>query len=191
MEDEIVLINETVKNKIILIREQQVMLDSDIALLYGVATRDINKAVKNNPDKFPKDYIFELTSQEKAEVVENFHHLENIKYSKVNPKAFSEKGLYMLATILKSPKATSTTIGIIEAFAKMREIKRTIVDAVKQAETGKQPKKLIEKVGKLVSDLIVPDTDDMETIAIEDEAEFKFMGILKLSRKIIKKPKSK
>lgn len=191
MNDEKVLINEVIKNKIINIREEQVMLDSDIALLYGVATRDINKAVKNNPDKFPDGYTFELTTAEKTEVVENFHHLENIKYSKVNPKVFSEKGLYMLATILKSPKATSTTIAIIEAFARMREIKRTIVDAIKQAETGKEPKKMVQKVGKLVSDLIVPDADDLETISIEDEAEFKFMGILKLSRKIIKKPKSK
>ena len=90
------------------------MIDRDVATLYGVETRDINKAVKNNPDKFPKDYILELSDTEKNELVENFHHLEPLKYSKTNPKAFTEKGLYMLATILKSKQATQTTLLIIE-----------------------------------------------------------------------------
>ena len=72
-------------------------------------TRDINKAVKNNPDKFPEGYIFELTGKEKNEVVENFHHLEKVKFSPHLPTAFTEKGLYMLATIIKSPMAVKTT----------------------------------------------------------------------------------
>jgi hypothetical protein len=79
-------------------------LDSDVALLYGVETRDINKSVKNNPDKFPDGYIISLSKKEKAEVVENFHHLNSLKFSPTLPKAFTEKGLYMLATILKSEK---------------------------------------------------------------------------------------
>lgn len=189
MNNEIVLINESVKQKIIDIRNTQVLLDIDVAELYGVETRRVNEAVARNPDKFPPEYMFELTSEEKSEVVANCDHLQNLKFSKVNPKAFSEKGLYMLATILKSTRATATTIAIIEAFAKMREIKRTIVDAIKHAEKGKEPKKMIETVGKLVGNLIMPDDDDMETISIEDEAEFKFMGMLKLSRKVIKRPK--
>jgi len=88
-----------VEEKIIVIRSIPVLLDSDVAELYGVETRDINKAVKNNPDKFPSGYVFELNKKEK--VVENFHHLEAIKFSPVLPKAFTEKGLYMLATIHK------------------------------------------------------------------------------------------
>ena len=93
---------EDVENKIILLREQNVMLDNDVAKLYGVETRDINKAVKNIPDKFPQGYIFQLAKEEKTEVVENFHHLEKLRFSPQLPKAFTEKGLYMLATIIKS-----------------------------------------------------------------------------------------
>lgn len=95
----------------------------------------------------------------------------------------------MLATILKSPRATATTIAIIEAFTKIREIKRNVVAAVKQAETGKEPKKIIQNIGKLVAGLIIPEVSDLDVISIEDEIEFKFMGMLKLSRKITKKPK--
>jgi phage regulator Rha-like protein len=110
---------EKIESKIIEIREEKVILDSDAAELYDVQTRDINKAVKNNQEKFPAGYIFSLSKQEKSEVVENFHHLNQIKYSPHLPKAFTEKGLYMLATILKGVKATQTTITIIETFAKI------------------------------------------------------------------------
>ncbi len=115
-----------VEDKIISVRNQYVILDSDVAELYGVETRDVNKAVKNNSDKFPKGYIFELNKDEKKEVVENFHHLEKLKYSPVSPKAFTEKGLYMLATILKSAKATQTTLAIVETYAKIRELSRSV-----------------------------------------------------------------
>jgi hypothetical protein len=94
-----------VESKIMTLRNQYVILDSDVAELYEVETRDINKAVKNNPEKFPEGYIFELQSVEKQEAVENFHRFENLKHSTVTPKAFTEKGLYMLATILKSRKS--------------------------------------------------------------------------------------
>ena len=69
------------ENKIIVIRDKQVILDRDVAELYGVETKEVNKAVRNNPDKFPDDYIIELTNNEKEEVVKNFHHLSNLKYS--------------------------------------------------------------------------------------------------------------
>ena len=101
---------EKTENKIIFIREQRVILDRDVAELYGVETRRINEALKNNPEKFPDGYVIELTDKEKQYVVENFDHLEKLKYSHVPTKAFTEKGLYMLATILKSPLATEVTI---------------------------------------------------------------------------------
>ncbi len=82
---------------IIELRQQQVILDRDLARIYGVETRDINKAVKNNPDKFPTGYIIKLSPNEKQEVVENFHHLKSLKFSPNSPKAFTEKDLYMLA----------------------------------------------------------------------------------------------
>lgn len=186
---QIVSINKKVEDKILTIRDQQVILDSDVAELYNVETKRINEAIKNNPEKFPKGYMLELNKKDKIELVENFDRFENLKHSTVLPKAFTERGLYMLATILKSPRATATTIAIIDAFVKMREIKHTIIKAVKYAEEGKETKKMITQVGKLVGDLIAPDDEDLETISVEDEAEFKFMGVLKLKRKIVRKRK--
>jgi len=83
---------ENLTELILEIRGRTVLLDADVALIYGVKTRDINKAVMNNPDKFPSGYIIELSKAEKSELVENFHWFDKLKYSAVNPKAFAEKG---------------------------------------------------------------------------------------------------
>ena len=99
-----------VEDKMITLRNQQVILSNHVAELYGVETREVNQAVKNNPNKFPEDYIIELNKKEKEEVVKIFDNLGNLLYSPSNPKAFTERGLYMLATILKGPKAEETTI---------------------------------------------------------------------------------
>jgi len=143
---------EQIENKILNIRNQNVILGNDVAELYGVETRDINKAVSNNPNKFPKGYVFELQNAEKQYVVENFHHLEKLKFSPVTPKAFTEKGLYMLATILKSEKATETTIEIVETFAKMRELSRTIEQLPDEKNEEKQ-KSLMQRSGELINEL--------------------------------------
>ena len=110
-----------VEEKIITLRNQQVILDCDVAELYGVETKRINEAVGNNPEKFPEGYIFELLETERNELVKNFHRFEKQKHSSVFPKAFTEKGLYMLATILKSPQAVITTLAIVEAYAKLKD----------------------------------------------------------------------
>ena len=99
-----------VEDKMITLRNQQVILSNHVAELYGVETREVNQAVKNNPNKFPEGYIIELNKKEKEEVVKFFDNLGNLLYSPSNPKAFTERGLYMLATILKGPKAEETTI---------------------------------------------------------------------------------
>jgi len=105
---------DTIQSLIIEIRGARVLLDSDVARVYAVQTRDVNKAVANNPDKFPEGYILRLQKQEKQELVENFHQFNKLKHSPVLPNAFSEKGLYMLATILKSAQATKATFAIID-----------------------------------------------------------------------------
>lgn len=145
-------------------------------------TKEINKAVRNNPDKFPEGYIFELQQAEKQYVVENFHHLENVKYSPVVPKAFTEKGLYMLATILKSPQATQTTIAIIEAFAKLRELSRTIGKMSANPDRFKQ-KTLMQKSGEIMADLF---GEDMQTTDTETEIELNF-AVLKLKHTVKRK----
>src|SRR3990172_13005461 len=107
---------ENLKELIIEIRGQSVLLDSYVAELYGVKTKRINEAVKNNPDKFPDGYIMELDKNEWGSLKSKFS--TSIKGGKVKiPSVFTEKGLYMLATILKSPKAVETTLAIIETFA--------------------------------------------------------------------------
>jgi len=103
------------------VREEKVILDSDVAKLSGVETRDIYKAVKNNAAKFPHGYIIKITKEELKNLRWKFS-TTNLSKTRVLPKAFTEKGLYMLATILKSKQAVEATIAIIETFAKIREL---------------------------------------------------------------------
>ena len=146
------------------------MLDCDVASLYGVETREVNQAVKNNPDKFPEGYIIFLDKTEKIEVIKNFDNLNSVKNnemqnlrskflianstkSRVSPKAFTEKGLYMLATILKSQQATQTTLAIIEAFAKIRELTRTVSELSKKT-TKEEKETIMQKSGEIISDIL-------------------------------------
>ena len=102
---------EEVEKRVLTIRGEQVLIDKDVAELYGVETKDVNRAVKNNPEKFPEGYIISLNDNEWNSLRLNIFTLDNIgrgQHTKYLPKAFTEKGLYMLATILKSPTATQT-----------------------------------------------------------------------------------
>jgi hypothetical protein len=153
--NEIVTYKE-VEERVIEIRGQKVLLDSSVAELYGVETMRVNEAVKNNPDKFPDSYIFELSKEEKQKVIENFDN-PKVKFSPSLPKAFTEKGLYMLATILKSPKAVTTTIAIVETFAKIRELKETF-SLVPSTKEESQKKELMQRGGEILMDIL--DNDD-------------------------------
>ena len=177
---------DQVEQKIIEIRGQKVILDSDVAELYGVETKRINEAVKNNPDKFPTGYLLELAPQEKIEVVENFDHLQKVRFSPILPKAFTERGLYMLATILKSPQAVETTLAIIDTFARVRELNRTISQVHQLEKNSQQEKTLMEHVGDLITDLIIAD-DGLNIVGSETTYEMNF-ALFKL-KKLIKKMK--
>ena len=130
---------EKTENKIIVIREQRVILDRDVAELYGVTTKEVNQALRNNPAKFPDGYVIELNNSEKNELVKTFDRFESMKHSTVAPHAFTEKGLYMLATILKSPMAAEVTIAIVETFAKLRQVARAIGKVNADAANGIVP----------------------------------------------------
>ena len=171
-----------VSEKVVRLRDQDVLLDFSVAELYGVETKRVNEAVKNNPDKFPEGYIFELQQSEKQYVVENFDHLQGLKKSPVLPKAFTEKGLYMLATILKSERAAQTTIAIIEAFAKLRELSRTIGEMSANPDKFRQ-KTLMQKSGEIMADLF---GEDMQTTDTETEIELNF-AVLKLKHTVKRK----
>ena len=142
-----------VEEKIITLRNQQVILDCDVAELYGVATKEINQAVRNNPEKFPEGYIFELDNQELSDLRSKFLTAK-FKMTRQLPKAFTEKGLYMLATILKSPKAVQTTIAIVEAYAKLKELSRVIVEIPQQEDDTVIQRQLLHRGGQLVEDII-------------------------------------
>lgn len=144
---------DQVQSKIIEIRNQKIILDTGVAELYGVKTRDINKAVKNNPDKFPNNYILILNENEKLELVENLHRFNPLKHSTSMLKAFTEKGLYMLATILKSPRAINTTIAIIDTFAKLKELTQSVYRFSK-AKAHNQKVKIFENSTAIVANLL-------------------------------------
>lgn len=144
MNDDLTALVKT-ESKIIVIRDTQVILDRDVAELYGVTTKVVNQAIRNNPDKFPSGYVIELTNSEKEHVVKNFDHLETLKFSHATVKGFTEQGLYMLATILKSPMATATAIAIIDTFTQLRKLARTIDKVNEDAkEHGILPDKATE-----------------------------------------------
>jgi hypothetical protein len=169
------------KDKIIVLRNQQVMLDSDVAAHYGVQTMRINEAVKNNPDKFPRGYIFELSGEEKQEVIEIFDN-PKIRFSPAMPKAFTEKGLYMLATILKSPQATQQTIQIVETFAQIRELARTVAEMAETKDEFEQ-KTLMQKSGEIFSDIL---GQGMETTENETSIELN-LAVLKVKHTFTRK----
>ncbi len=175
---------ENLQDCIIEIRDQKVLLDVDVAEIYGVETRDINKAVANNPDKFPVGYVVELSKQEKSELVENFHRFNKLKHSTVNPKAFPEKGLYMLATILKSLQAVQATLAIIETFFKIRELSRNIT-ILSNIKDKTEQQNLMQRSGELIASIF---DDDLQTTDTETSIELNF-AVLKFKHTIKKKKK--
>jgi hypothetical protein len=173
-----------VENRVVEVRKQQVLIDTDVANLYGVETKRINEAVKNNSNKFPDGYLLELSQLEKNQLVENFDRFDKLKHSTAIPKAFTEKGLYMLATILKSPQAVETTLAIIETFAKVRELSHMIHQIQSLPEHSPKQKTLMERSGDLIGDLIIPD-DELDVIGTETTYEMN-LAIFKLKRTVKK-----
>ena len=172
---------EDVQGLIIELRGEQVLIDADVAGIYGVETKEINQAVSNNAEKFPDGYVFELSKEEKTEVVKNFDHLASLKFSPHLPKAFTEKGLYMLATILKSGQATKTTLMIIETFAKIRELTRTI-KSLSVAKNENEKRGLMQRSGELIAEVL---DNDLQTTDTETSVELNF-AVLKFKHTVKK-----
>jgi hypothetical protein len=180
---------ETIESKLIRYNDQLVIIDSDVAQLYGVETRDVNKAVKNNPDKFPDEYVITLTKDE-FETLRWKFSTTKFSMTRVPPKVFTEKGLYMLATIIKSGVATQTTLSIIETFAKVKELSRNI-NGIMKTEDEKKQKELAQKSNQILEDIIEiePDilSDDEDGEIVETTTKFEFnLGFAKVSRSIKK-----
>lgn len=109
-----------IENRILLIRGQKVIIDTDLAEFYGVPTKRLNEQIKRNKNRFPDDFMFQLSKEEKSKVVANCDHLEGLKYSKTLPYAFTEHGSIMAASVLNSKKAIEISIFIVRAFIKLR-----------------------------------------------------------------------
>lgn len=183
MENDIVKFN-SVESKIIDLRGQKVILDSDVAALYGVETKRINEAVKNNPEKFPDGYVLELNSEETKSLRSKISTLDNGRgeHTKYNAKAFTEKGLYMLATILKGERAIQTTLAIVETFAKIRELSRTVAELSRTGDQFAQ-KSLMQKSGDILSDLF---GEDLQTTGTETSVELN-LAVLKFKHTVKRK----
>lgn len=154
---------KTIEAKILTIRNQQVMIDRDLAELYGTETKVLNQAVKRNIERFPEDFMFALDKSEKDELVTNCDRFETMKHSSVMPYAFTEQGVAMLSSVLKSPTAVEVNIQIMRAFVAMRHflqnnakvfseintIKKQLLDTnVHQKETDKKVEELFDLIDK-------------------------------------------
>ena len=113
---------EAIAGRIIVLRGERVLLDADLAVLYGVRTKVLNQAIKRNADRFPEDFVFRLTPEEKTEVVTNCDHLVRLKFSYALPYAFSEHGAIMAANVLNSTRAIQTSVHVVRAFVRLRQM---------------------------------------------------------------------
>ena len=112
---------ERIASRILVVRGQRVMIDADLAALYGVSTKRLNEQVKRNRARFPEDFVFRLTAAETAEVVANCDHLARLRFSAALPFAFTEHGALMASAVLNTPKAVEVSIFVVRAFVRMRE----------------------------------------------------------------------
>ena len=160
------------------------ILDKDVAELYGVKTKEINQAVRNNPDKFPTGYVLKIEKQEFTALRSKILTSKLSPKTRVLPKAFTEKGLYMLATILKSPQATQATIAIIETFTTVRQLKRELRSLHRETDTKTQQSKM-QRSGEMLSNIVMPDLETSET---ESSLEINFLiGKIKHTVKRVKR----
>ena len=185
-----IITTKDVESKVFTIRNQRVILDCDVATLYGVETKRVNEAVRNNREKFPEGFIIELDNEESAVLRSKISSLKHSKgsgsnISKYNYKAFTEKGLYMLATILKSKQAVKTTIAIIETFTMMRNLAQNIEELQDVSLDDNKRKNILLQSGKIMAEAIGA---NLTTKSVETEIEINLAAI-RIKHKIIRKDK--
>lgn len=159
----------TIENKIYIIRGQQVMIDRDIAQLYGVETKRLNEQVKRNNDRFPEEFCFQLSDNEKSELVANCDRFTPLKHSTVNPYAFTEQGVAMLSAVLKSETAVKMSIQIMKAFVAMRKFMLLNAQVFQRLDN-------IEKHQLTTDNKIEELFDRMDKYKIEDKQGIFFQG---------------
>ena len=164
---------EIIENRIFTIRGLKVMIDRDLAELYGVPTYRLNEAVKRNIKRFPDDFMFKLSNDELKELIANCDRLKNLKHSSSMPNVFTEQGVAMLSTVLNSDTAISINIQIMRTFVRLRQY------AIAQTEKNKE----IEEVKKMLM-LHIENTDNR--FAEHDKA---IQQIITVLNNLIEKPR--
>ncbi len=173
-----------VESKIAVIRGTEVIADADVAALYGVETKDVNRAVRNNLEKFPHNYMFELSDKELQDLRLKISSTNVSVKNRNSTKVFSERGLYMLATILRGERARKVTFAIIETFDKVRNLKRELLELHNVSDKRKHTQKL-KHFGDVLTDIVMP---DLETTETESSLEINFIiGKVKHTVKRVRK----
>lgn len=182
---------DDVKKRFVTVRGEVSLLGGDVAALYGVQPREISQAVKNNPLKFPEGYVVDLTKEEIDALRSKILIIEKRpgkgRHSKYGYKAFTEKGLYMLATILKGERAVRTTIKIIETYAQLRSMVRDM-EALQSLKDGSpEQARQLTNAGHKLAELI---GENLSTDSTETTIELN-LAVLKITHKFTRKKKSK
>ena len=176
---------EGVRSRLLELRGQRVLLDRDVAALYGVQTREVNQAIRNNPDKFPDGYVFELEVEEIDALRSKILILDGKKpgrgqHSKHGYKALTERGLYMLATILKGDRAVKTTLAIIETYAQLRAMVRDMESLQTLKDGSAEQAQKLSAAGHKLAALI---GDNLSTESTKTTIELN-LAVLKITHEV-------
>ena len=145
------------EQRIFILRGQRIMLDADLAEVYGISTKRLNEQVKRNAGRFPVDFMFQLTAAEKEEVVANCDHLQRIKFSPVLPCAFTEHGAIMAASVLNSEAAIHASVAVVRAFVTLREMLAGHKDLARKLDALEQKYDAqFKTVFKAIRELMLP-----------------------------------
>jgi hypothetical protein len=162
---------ETIVSKILVLRGEKVLLDRDLAELYGVTTKALNQAVKRNRKRFPSDFMFPLTKEERDQLVTNCDRFRKLKHSVVLPHAFTEQGVAMLSSVLHSDRAIEVNVAIMRAFVQLRrmigshkKLARKLEEL--EARLGEHDEQ-IEAVFEAIRQLMVPPEQPRKKIGFE------------------------
>jgi len=135
---QIIIAPEIIENKIFFLRGKKMMLDRDLATLYNVETKALNQAVRRNIDRFPNDFMFQLTRTETQELVTNCDRFIRLKHSTSLPYAFTEHGILMLSSVLNNRRAIHVNIQIMRAFTKLREMLASHIELRRKIQNMEQ-----------------------------------------------------
>lgn len=167
-ENAIKIPGERIENVILLVRGQKVIIGADLAILYDVPTKALNQAVKRNTKRFPADFMFQLTPQEKNELVTICDRFQRLKHSSVLPRAFTEQGVAMLSTVLNSNRAIEVNIEVMRAFVRLRQMLLTNKDLSRRLDESEKKydarfRVVFEAIRELMKPPKLPDVPNKKT----------------------------